>query len=215
MKKIRCMIAGTDWWDDCDDAAALRILAWAHCRGDIRLLGVALNACSPLSAPSLDAFLQGEGLHGIPIGLDRQASDFGGRADLPKAGWAPAAWSHRANGECEEGVALYRRAAGLCNGNGGSCGNRISSNIGGSFGFRADGYSGLNGLQLVQEKVHKLWMMAGKWDEAGGRENNFARNARSMPCGGNGVPVLAHGDHLPRLRGGLYGGDWRQTAGAG
>ena len=70
MKKIRCMIAGTDWWDDCDDAAALRILAWAHCRGDIRLLGVALNACSPLSAPSLDAFLQGEGLHGIPIGLD-------------------------------------------------------------------------------------------------------------------------------------------------
>lgn len=178
MKKIRCMIAGTDWWDDCDDAAALRILAWAHCRGDIRLLGVALNACSPLSVPSLDAFLQGEGLHGIPIGLDRQASDFGGRLTYQKR-LAQLPGSHRANGECEEGVALYRRLLASAAEPVDLVEIGFPQILAGLLASEPDGYSGLNGLQLVQEKVHKLWMMAGKWDEAGGRENNFARNARS------------------------------------
>lgn len=178
MKKIRCMIAGTDWWDDCDDAAALRILAWAHCRGDIRLLGVALNACSPLSAPSLDAFLQGEGLHGIPIGLDRQASDFGGRLTYQKR-LTQLPGSHRANGECEEGVALYRRLLASAAEPVDLVEIGFPQILAGLLASEPDGYSGLNGLQLVQEKVHKLWMMAGKWDEAGGRENNFARNARS------------------------------------
>ncbi len=61
------IIAGTDWWTDCDDAVALRLLARAHLRGEIELLGVAVNACMEDSAPSLDAYLSIEGLPNLPL----------------------------------------------------------------------------------------------------------------------------------------------------
>ena len=40
---MRKMILGTDWWTDCDDAVALRLLAKAHKAGDITLLGIGIN----------------------------------------------------------------------------------------------------------------------------------------------------------------------------
>ena len=73
------IIAGTDWWTDCDDAVALRLLARAHLRGEIELLGVAVNACMEDSAPSLDAYLGLEGLPNLPLGIDLAATDYGGR----------------------------------------------------------------------------------------------------------------------------------------
>ena len=43
---MRRFILGTDWWTDCDDAVALRMLTRAHRAGEIRLLGIALNGCT-------------------------------------------------------------------------------------------------------------------------------------------------------------------------
>jgi len=43
----------------------------------------------------------------------------------------------------------------------------------------ADEISPMTGMELFREKVEKIWMMAGKWDEDEGRENNFARNERA------------------------------------
>ena len=54
MKKI---IFGTDWWTDCDDAVALRMLARAHNAGEIDLCGIVINACMEDSVRSADAFL--------------------------------------------------------------------------------------------------------------------------------------------------------------
>ena len=47
----------------------------------------------------------------------------------------------------------------------------------------ADEISPLNGIELVKEKVKKVWVMAGKWDENNGIEHNFANNERSRHGG--------------------------------
>ena len=52
MKKI---ILGTDWWTDCDDAVALRLLARAHKNEEIQLLGIGINACMEDSVSSMEA----------------------------------------------------------------------------------------------------------------------------------------------------------------
>lgn len=46
-----------------------------------------------------------------------------------------------------------------------------------------DEFSPLGGAEFVQRHVEKLWMMAGKWDEAEGHENNFTRAVRSRRAG--------------------------------
>ena len=47
----------------------------------------------------------------------------------------------------------------------------------------ADDISPKSGMELLREKVSKMWVMAGKWDADGEKENNFCRNARSRVAG--------------------------------
>jgi hypothetical protein len=42
---MRNLILGTDWWDDCDDCVAVRLLARYVRDGKVNLLGVGINAC--------------------------------------------------------------------------------------------------------------------------------------------------------------------------
>ena len=42
---MRQILLGTDWWSDCDDAVAVRLLARAAKAGEVRLLGIGVNAC--------------------------------------------------------------------------------------------------------------------------------------------------------------------------
>ena len=83
-----------------------------------------------------------------------------------------------------------------------------------------DDISAKSGLTLVTEKVKKFWLMAGKWDKDGEKENNFCRNPRARTaadifCRTCPVPVtflgweagfdvltgdgLTHSDHLYRV----------------
>ena len=73
---MRKFILGTDWWSDCDDAVAVRILSRAAKEKRIELLGIVINACMDLSVCSLDSFLKSEGIHDLPIGLDASAVGF-------------------------------------------------------------------------------------------------------------------------------------------
>ncbi len=66
---MKQFIIGTDWWSDCDDAVAMRILARAHIDKRIFVHGIAINACMEDSAASLDAFLKLEGVDDIPLVL--------------------------------------------------------------------------------------------------------------------------------------------------
>ena len=56
---MRKFILDTDWWTDCDDAVAVRLLCNAHVSGEVELLGININACMPYSIPSLDVFYPG------------------------------------------------------------------------------------------------------------------------------------------------------------
>ena len=42
-----------------------------------------------------------------------------------------------------------------------------------------DELSPLSGVELVRQKVSRVWMMAGKWDEEEGLEHNFCHGARA------------------------------------
>lgn len=179
---MRQFILGTDWWTDCDDAVAVRLLARAHLAGDIRLLGVVINACMAYSVPSLDGFLHLEGVRGIPIGIDREATDFGGNPPYQQR-LAPAAVEYTDNDHAEEAVGLYRRLLAESDAPVDILEIGYPQALTALLESGADDHSPLTGVQLVREKVAHVWVMAGKWSEEGGLENNFCRNPRSRRAG--------------------------------
>lgn len=176
---MRKFILGTDWWTDCDDAVALRLLARAVKKNEIELLGVAINGCMEYTVPSLDGFLHAEGVAGVPIGLDKEANDFGGCPPYQK-NLAPLAVAYKTNEEAENPVRLYRRLLAAAE----DASVELveigyMQTIAALLQSGPDDLSPKNGVELVAEKVKKLWVMAGKWDDNPGRENNFARNRRT------------------------------------
>ena len=105
---MRKFILGTDWWSDCDDAVALRLLARAAKQGEISLLGIGINACMPNSVASLKGFLRTEGLSEIPVGLDAAAVDFSGIPSF-QSRLAKNYGSDLTNRDAVDAVRLYRR----------------------------------------------------------------------------------------------------------
>lgn len=174
----RTFLLGTDWWTDCDDAVAIRILARAARAGEIVLAGVGISACMEHSVASLDGFLLTEGLRGVRLGLDREATDFGGNPPYQKR-LAAYAVDRKSNNDAEDGVRMYRAVLAATEqpieiieiGYPQLLTNALMS--------LGDDISPLTGMELFRQKVKKIWMMAGKWDENPGRENNFARAPRS------------------------------------
>lgn len=175
----RPVILGTDWWTDCDDVVALRLLARKHKAGEIELLGVAVNAVFELSAPSISALLLDEGLDAIPIGLDSETRTY---TNDPSRMYqaAMAARPHYAeNADCEDAITLYRRLLA------GSAEKVDMIEIGFTqllarlLRSEADQFSPLSGAELVKQKVGRLWMMGGKWNEDGGKEYNFSGTAKT------------------------------------
>lgn len=175
---MRKFIFGTDWWTDCDDVVAMRLLARAVNRGEIQLLGVGINACMEYSVASVDGFLALEGLENVPLSIDFDATDFGGRPPYQKR-LAQYARRYSSNSDAESLVSMYRRILSAAD-------EPIEIiEVGYLQGFTAfmqskpDEFSPLSGMELLRTKVKKVWVMAGKWDIENGKENNFARNQRS------------------------------------
>lgn len=81
---MRKFLLGTDWWTDCDDVMAAKIIAKAVTEKKIKLLGVGINACMQYSAASLINYLKYCGLSDVPVGIDREAVDFGGAPPYQK-----------------------------------------------------------------------------------------------------------------------------------
>ena len=174
---MRRFILGTDWWTDCDDAVAMRLVARAVKRGEIGLLGIAINAAMEYSVPSLDGFWRREGVEVPPIGIDREAVDFGGR---PPYQARLAAYSNgRTNADAEDAVKLYRRLLAEAEQPVEIMEIGYLNAVAALLTSGGDEFSPLDGRTLVAQKVSHMWVMAGQWDREVGRENNFARNARA------------------------------------
>lgn len=179
MKKV---ILGSDWWTDCDDAVAIRLLGNAHKNREIELLGIALDACMEYSVSSLSAFMTAMGLGDIPIAIDRDAVDFTGKGVFQKglSGMPKKLCSNR---DAENAVSLYRRLLARQDGKTDIIEIGFPQVLSALLRSASDEYSPLTGIQLIKEKVGTLYLMAGKWDEEGGKEHNFCNNARSRIAG--------------------------------
>ena len=177
---MRSFIIGTDWFTDVDDAVAMRVFARAHKAGAIRIEGVCANACRRYTCASLDAFLCGEGLPGIPLGVDHSAVRYPGRAKYQKR-MAGRLGKYRTNEDCADAQRLYRAALagarepiemaeiGFC---------QVLAKLLDSPG---DKLSPLDGRALLAEKCRHIWAMAGKWDIPGGAYNyNFRVTKENM-----------------------------------
>ncbi|MBV4440198.1 phage tail-collar fiber domain-containing protein [Clostridium tyrobutyricum] len=176
----RPVIWDTDWWTDCDDVMAARILLWAERARLIDIVCITMDACQDNSVPSLDAFLTNEGRPGIPIGIDHSAIDYGGTPPYQQ-NMLSYPHSYKSSADAEDAVHMYRRALA-------SCAQKIdiicvgyTNNLSNLLKSPADDISPLTGLQLVIQKVNKLWLMAGHYPN--GSENNFTRNTRSRQAG--------------------------------
>ena len=180
---MRKFILGTDFWTDCDDCVALRLLTRAVKAGEVSLLGVAINACMEHSVASLVGFLRADGVLGVPVGLDRDATDYGGAPPYQKRlaeRFAP----DLSNACAEDALSLYRRLlAESADGEVELLEIGYPQVLAALLTSEGDAYSPKDGRTLVKEKVKKIWMMAGKWDKDGERENNFCRADRSRRAG--------------------------------
>ena len=175
---MRSFILGTDWWSDCDDAVAVRLLSRAVKAGEARLLGAVINACMEDSVASLKGFFLSEGIEDLPIGIDLDATDFSGET-LYQERVAKTFCPNVKNTDAEDGVRLYRRLLAESS-------EKVQII---EIGFLqvaaaflksgADDISEKSGIELVKEKVSKFWVMAGKWSADGEREHNFCLNERS------------------------------------
>ena len=180
---MRNFILGTDWWTDCDDAVAVRLLCRAHRRGEIRFLGAGINACMDKSVASLSAFMTAEGCAEIPVGIDRVATDYGGR---PPYQARLAALPHtQEDATAEDAAELYIRLLRECAARG-ECAEIVE------IGFMQVIAEVIRREPaLFAETVSRVWMMAGKWDEDGGREHNFCKTERTR------VPSAYFCEHCP------------------
>lgn len=178
---MKSFILGTDWWTDCDDAVAIRLISRAVKSGDARLLGVCINACMPYSVASLKGFLEIEGLHDIPVGIDNNATDFGGK--LPYQEFLASLMPDVKNEDAMDAVRLYRKLLAMADEKVEIIEIGFLQVFSALLSSGADDISEKSGIDLVKEKVSKIWVMAGKWDADGEKENNFCRNARSRVGG--------------------------------
>lgn len=179
---MRQFILGTDWWTDCDDAVAVRILARTHGDGQCRLLGVGMNACMPYSAPSLRAFMDQEGLSEVPLGIDPDATDFGG-SPAYQENFAKKYAPNLRNTDFPDSLSLYRKLLATAEGPVEILEIGYPQVLAALLQSGPDAFSPLTGLELISQKVTKLWIMAGKWNGDGEKENNFCRNSRSRTAG--------------------------------
>ena len=165
------ILHGTDWWTDCDDIAALRVLCRAHKAGEINLCCVGIDSVMEYSAASVSAFCENEGVT-VPIGVDRSAMRDGKNCKYQK-GLACYPHTVSSNCECEDAWRLYRRTLASLPGKADITEVGFPQIIMQLMKSPPDELSPLTGLELVKEKVNRIWLMAGKWDETPGREYNL------------------------------------------
>ena len=172
---MRKFILDTDWWTDCDDVVATRLLCNAHKKGEIQLLGINMNACMPYSIPSLDVFTRDCGVN-VPLGVDHAATDFEGRPSYQEH-LASVGKPERRNEDVLDGIDFYLSLLNNAEDNSIEILSIGFTQVLAGLLKRADGKA------LVTRKVKHLWIMAGKWDEQGGREYNFYKNELTRRSG--------------------------------
>ena len=185
---MRTFILGTDWGEDSDDCVAVRILARAHKKGEIEMLGMGINTLTEYSAPSLYRFLEKEGVS-IPVGVDKSCPH---KIEYITYQKRLAGETDKTNDDFEDAVRLYRRQIANAKEPVEILEVGFLQVICAVLMSQPDDISPKTGVELFKEKVKKIWIMGGRWDMQGGKEYNlckyqFARDAShtfvsNCPC---------------------------------
>lgn len=178
---MRNFIFGTDWWTDCDDAVAIRLLSYFVRKNEVKVLGFCVNARMEYSARSFDVFRKDCGFGNEPVSIDFDAVDFGRNPPYQKR-LAEVEGCYLSENDFGKPVSMYRRLLAEAEEPLEIIEIGYTQVLAALLMSEPDDFSHLNGVELVKRKVKKLWIMAGKWDEDPGKENNFARNLRTS-CG--------------------------------
>ena len=164
------ILHGTDWWTDCDDVAALRLLCRAHKAGAIQLQCVCADAVMEHTAASIDAFITDEGVQ-VPIGIDK---NYYGNPERCRYQPLLAEYPHKiTNDDCDDAYRVYRRALAQLDGKTDITEVGFPQIIHQLMISGPDDISPLSGMELVEQKVNKIWLMAGRWDMENGKEYNI------------------------------------------
>lgn len=168
---MRKFILGTDWYTDCDDVVAARILSRFVKSGKAELLGVCINTCQENSVASLRGFFKSEGIENLAVGIDKNGPcDKKGTYQTRLASdFCPTI----TNDDAEKGVSLYRRLLATSSDKVDIMEIGFTQVVADLLKSGPDEYSDKTGVELVKEKVNQFWMMAGRWDEDGGMEYNL------------------------------------------
>jgi hypothetical protein len=162
----RKFIFETDWFTDCDDCVALRLLS-RNLDNEHELLGVNVNACSPFAYPSLRAFMENEGVD-CPVGLD-----FCGKYNEKTLYQERMAKDSKfTNADALDSLDFYKKILEE---------NDDVEII--SVGFLCALQRVFSTYPELIKKVKKIWIMGGDWSMQGGREYNFY--ARENPLAMN------------------------------
>ena len=170
---MRKFIFGTDWGEDCDDCVALRILAMYHRAGKISLEGVCVNTYDENSTASVYGFLNKEGIC-VPVGVDKSTKHIKieTRYQARLAQYAP----DKTNDDAEHSPRLYRKILASAKGKVDIIEVGFLNSLCDALLSEGDDISPKTGMELFKEKVEKIWIMGGKWNEQGGKEYNLARH---------------------------------------
>lgn len=168
---MRNFILGTDWGEDSDDCVAVRVLARAHKKGEINLLGIGINTLTEYSAPSLYRFLEKEG-YICEIGVDKECPHQIQYVTYQKR---LAAETSKTNDDFETSVRLYRKLIAQSDGPVEILEIGFLQVICGALMSGPDDISDKTGMELFKEKVKKVWIMGGRWDVEPGMEYNLCK----------------------------------------
>lgn len=180
MTSKRAVIFDTDWWTDCDDCVALKLLLNSE---EVELKGININAFMEISPYSVELFLAQYGRGNIPVSVDKNAKDY---PDEPKNSYQHKLVEVFSEGgykstDCyETSVRLYRKILSSLDRKADIIAVGFQNSLADLLMSEGDEFSPLNGIELCREKVGKLWAMAGSWCEDGQKEYNVANTSRSI-----------------------------------
>lgn len=177
----RPLIFDTDWWTDVDDACALRILLAADRQRTAQVLGVCLSAIDDDSYATLGTFLAAEGYPRLPVGADKQGTDYLGTPSYRGPIQQRSTEHTLTDDDVEDCVTFYRRLLAQSHRKVDIVAVGFAGTLSRLLQSTPDEWSPLSGADLIRAKVGTLYLMAGNYPE--GKEHNFSLNARSRQAG--------------------------------
>lgn len=175
------MIFDTDWWTDVDDACAVRILLNADKKGEIDVEGVCLSAVDNESYESIGKFMANEGYTDIPVGADKEGTDFEGVPGYRKPILESSNDKPLTDKDVMDCVDFYRKILSTSKRKVDIVAVGFPNTLSKLLKSSPDKWSPLNGIDLVKEKAGTLYLMAGNYPE--GKEHNFCNAPRSREAG--------------------------------